>query len=270
MLTDVRALIGCYLRIALAGFHRYATYRQATVAGAATNIVFGLIRVGILAAVYTAQGGGSVGGYDLTTTVTYVWLGQGLLSIVEFWGGTELTNRIRTGAVVVDLSRPWNPQAALLAEDTGRAGFAALARLVPPVLFGMVVFPFRWPDNPWVPVLFLVSALLAMVVSFGARFLLSLTAFWLLDSRGVLGVYQVVSSTLAGLEIPLGYFPGWARTALWFTPFPAMLQSPIDVFVQHGSAVALLVHQVVWAVLLLSLGQLLLRSAVRKVVVQGG
>jgi ABC-2 type transport system permease protein len=33
-----------------------------------------------------------------------------------------------------------------------------------------------------------VGVLLAVLVSFGLRFLLNLTAFWLLDSRGVLTI----------------------------------------------------------------------------------
>lgn len=264
------ALIGCYLRIALAGFRRYSTYRQSTVAGLATNVVFGLIKVGILSAVYTARGGGSVGGYDLTTTITYVWFGQGLLSLVQLWGGMELSERIRSGDVAIDLARPWNLQAALLAEDLGRAGFSALTRFLPPVAIGVVLFPFRWPDDPWVPLLFTLSVLLAEVVSFNIRFLVNMSTFWLLDSRGVAGVYAIVGATLAGLEIPLSYFPDWARTALWFTPFPAMLQDPIDVWVQHGSAAFLLAHQLLWAVVLLLAGRMALRGAVRKVVVQGG
>ncbi|AHI01416.1 ABC-2 family transporter protein [Kutzneria viridogrisea] len=264
------ALIGCYLRIALAGFRRYATYRQAALAGTATNVVFGLIKISILSAVYAAQGGGSVGGYDLTMTITYVWLGQGLLSVVQFWGDADLDTRIRTGDVVIDLTRPWNLGMALLAEDLGRAAFASLARFVPPLAIGALLFPFRWPTDPAVLAFFALSALLAVVISQGIRFLLSLSTFWLLDPRGVSGLYRVGGATLAGLEIPLNYFPSWAQTALWFTPFPGMMQSPIDVFVQHGSAAALLAHQALWAVLLTVAGQVVLRRAVHKVVVQGG
>ena len=264
------AVIGCYLRITLAGFHRFSSYRQAVVAGTATNIVFGLIKVGILSAVYLARDGASIGGYDLTTTITYVWLGQGLISVVDFWSGDELSERIRSGDIVVDLTRPWNMQAALLCTDLGRAGFNAAARFLPQLLLGALFFPFHWPTDPAVAPAFLLSAVLAVLVSFHIRFLLSMTTFWLLDSRGVRGLYGVVALTMAGLEIPLSFFPAWAQTVLWCTPFPSMLQAPINVFVQIGPVSWLLAQQLLWVVLLAATGQLVLARAMHKVVAQGG
>ncbi|EWM15703.1 ABC-2 family transporter protein [Kutzneria sp. 744] len=264
------AVIGCYLRITLAGFHRYSTYRQAVLAGTATNIVFGLIKVGILSGVFLARDGASIGGYDLTTTITYVWLGQGLLGVVDLWSEDDLAERIRTGDIVVDLSRPWNLQTALLCTDLGRAGYSAIARFVPQLLLGAVFFPFRWPDDPMVAPAFVLSTALAVLVSFNLRFLLGLTTFWLLDSRGVRSLYSIAAPTLAGLEIPLSFFPGWAQHALSFTPFPSMLQFPINVFVQDGPVLAMLAQQLLWALLLAATARLVLARAMHKVVVQGG
>lgn len=264
------AVIGCYLRITLAGFHRYSTYRQAVLAGTATNIVFGLIKVGILSGIFLARDGASIGGYDLTTSITYVWLGQGLLGVVDFWSEDDLSERIRTGDVVVDLSRPWNLQAALMCVDLGRAGFSAVARFVPQVLLGALFFPFRWPDDPWVAPAFVLSTVLAVLVSYHIRFLLGLTTFWLLDSRGVRSFYAVLSGTLAGLEIPLNFFPDWVQSALAFTPFPSLLQLPINVFVQVGAPATLLVQQLLWVALLALAARTVLARAMHKVVVQGG
>jgi ABC-2 type transport system permease protein len=263
-------VIGCYLRITLAGFHRFSAYRQAVLAGTATNIVFGLIKVGILTGVYLARGGASIGGYDLTTTITYVWLGQGLLGVVDFWSQDDLSERIRTGDVVVDLSRPWDLQAALMCADLGRAGFNAAARFVPQVLLGALFFPFRWPDDPLAGPAFVLSTGLAVLVSFHIRFLLGMSTFWLLDSRGVRSFYAVLSGTMAGLEVPLSYFPDWAQTALSFTPFPSLLQIPINVFVQVGNPAELLAQQLLWVALLALAGRLVLARAMHKVVVQGG
>jgi ABC-2 type transport system permease protein len=238
-------------------------------AGSATNVVFGLLRMAVLLAAVRASDNNRIGDYDLASTATYVWLGQGLLGFVMMWGDTGLADRIRTGDVVVDLYRPWDLQLAMLAEDLGRAAYCALTRLFPPVAIGALFFPFRWPSPEAIP-LFGVSAVLAVLVSFGMRFLVSVSTFWLLDSRGLLSVYAVGAGLLCGLTVPLDFFPEWARVLLWFTPFPAILQSPIDVFLEHGSLWLTLGHQVLWAVALYLLGRLALARAVRKVVVQGG
>ncbi|WP_142050913.1 ABC transporter permease [Pseudonocardia kunmingensis] len=257
-----------YLRLVGAGFRRHSTYLAASLAGLFTNTVFGLLRVAVLLAVVGPTG--SAAGYDAADTGTFVWLGQGLLAVVLLWPDRELAHRVRTGDIAIDLARPWNLQVALLAQDLGRAGHAVLVRLAPPVAFGALVLPFRWPESPWTVALFAVSTALAVVISFALRFLLDLTSFWLLDNRGVAGVYMSVSGLACGLTVPLAFFPDALRTALYATPFPAVMQTPIDVFGERGSPAALLAHQVLWVVVTLAAGQLVLARATRKLVVQGG
>jgi viologen exporter family transport system permease protein len=257
-----------YPQLVRAGFQRYATYRQAALAGLATNTVFGLLRASVLVAVLAERG--TVAGYDVAAAVTYVWLGQGLLNVVNLWSDRELAGRVRTGDVVVDLGRPWDLQTALLATDLGRGGHAVLMRLLPPMAFGAVFFPFRWPEHATTWLLFAVSMLLGTVVSFGIRFLLNLSAFWLLDARGVLAVWGVVGGLLSGLILPLAWFPAWAQAVLAWTPFPALFQMPIDVFLERGDPIDVLARQLFWAAVLLLLGRAALARGTRRLVVQGG
>jgi len=257
-----------YPQLVRAGFRRFATYRQAALAGLTTNIVFGLLRAAVFVAVLQQRP--VLAGYDVAAAITYVWLGQGLLTVVLLWGDTELSRRIRTGDVVVDLGRPWDLQAALLATDLGRAGFAVLARLVPPVVAGAVAFPFRWPTEPVTWAFFAASVLLAVVVSFGIRFLLNASAFWLLDARGVLAVWGVAGGVLSGLVVPLAWFPAWAQAALAWTPLPSLFQIPIDVFIERGNPMGALAAQAGWALLLLAFGRVVLRRGAGRLVVQGG
>jgi len=262
-------VLPAYLLLVRAGFRRHSTYVAATLGGLFTNTVFGLLRVAVLLAV--AAEAGRATGYDAATSSTFVWLGQGLLAVVLLWGDGELSDRVRSGDIAVDLSRPWDLQLALLAGDLGRAGHAVLFRLAPPVAFGALVLPFRWPTAP-VPtlLLFTASTVLAVVISFALRFLLDLSTFWLLDSRGVRSVYNGLGSVLAGLTVPLAFFPDAVRALVYATPFPAIMQTPIDVFTERDGLPWLLAHQVAWAVALLALGRLVLARATRKLVVQGG
>jgi ABC-2 type transport system permease protein len=263
--NDVRSP---YARLVRAGYLRHSSYRAAALAGLATNTVFGLLRVSVLLAVIAA--GGTAAGYDAASVSTFVWLGQGLLAVVTLWGDPELSQRVRTGDIAIDLARPWNLQLALLAGDLGRAGHAMLWRFVPPVAFGALLLPFRWPASIGTVVLFAVSVVLAVALSSTLRFLVELSAFWLLDARGVRSLYGAVSGVLAGLTVPLAFFPDTVRAAIYATPFPALLQTPIDVFSERGSMWALLGHQVLWLAAAVASAQFALGRATRKLVVQGG
>jgi ABC-2 type transport system permease protein len=257
-----------YPQLLRAGYRRHARYRQASLAGLTANVVFGLLRAAVLTAVLTERG--AVAGYDLAAAVTYVWLGQGLLGVVMLWGDTELSRRIRSGDVVVDLGRPWDLQLALLMTDLGRAAHAVFIRLLPPVAIGALFFPFRWPERPETALLFATSVALAVVVSFGVRFLINSAAFWLLDVRGLIGVWGVVGGMLSGLILPLSWYPAWAQSLLAWTPFPALFQTPIDVFTERGDVAALLATRLGWAVFLFVVGRLVLVRGGRRLVVQGG
>ena len=53
-----------------------------------------------------------------------------------------------------------------------------------------------------------VSVALAVLVSFGIRFLVNLASFWLLDYRGPVLLAVAVNLVLSGMVIPLAFFPG--------------------------------------------------------------
>ncbi|SCF14362.1 ABC-2 type transport system permease protein [Micromonospora haikouensis] len=258
--------------IVRSGFRRYATYRQAALAGAVTNIVFGFLRCYILFG--AAGAAGTAAGYDRAQFATFVWAGQGMLAVILLWGRPELAERIRTGDVASDLLRPVHPVTSYLATDLGRAGWACVSRLLPPVLVGPLFFdvylPARWSTVP----LFVVSATVAVVLCFGCRFLVNATAYWLQDVRGPQILWTLGSGVLAGLYFPLPFLPDALFLALQLaTPFPSLLQTPLDVLVERdptGVQAGLVGLQVGWAVAILALCRLVQRRAERRLVVQGG
>jgi ABC-2 type transport system permease protein len=256
----------------VAGFRRYTSYRQATFAGAFTNTVFGVIKVSILFAA-AASAGGVVAGYDRAALSTYTWLSQGMIAVVYVFAWTDVAQRVRTGDVVIDLIRPVHPIAAWLAEDIGRAGQACLVRFCTPLIVGGAIYGLRFPERAATVPLLVVSASLGVLISFGCRVLVNMIAFWLLDVRGLVTIYVVTSNILSGLLMPVAFFPGWLRTLAYLTPFPSMVQIPVDVGVERLTGVGALGAvgmQACWAAALLAAAALVLRRGERRLVVQGG
>jgi viologen exporter family transport system permease protein len=271
--SNLLAQIRTYGALIRAGFRRYATYRQATVAGAFTNTVFGFLRGYVLLAV-AAGAGGVAAGYGPEQLASYVWFGQGLLAVVLLWGWTDLADRIRTGDVAVDLLRPINQVSFYLATDLGRAGYAVLGRFVPPVLVGFLFFDLYQPTRPATWPLFTASTVLGLVICFACRYLVNATAYWLLDPRGMTILWTSCSGILGGLYFPLRFLPDWLAAALYLaTPFPGIIQIPLDVLVERdGPAVqaGLVGVQAGWAALLLVACRWAQRRAERRLVIQGG
>jgi ABC-2 type transport system permease protein len=259
--------------ISSSGFRRFATYRLAAAANAVTNTMFGLLRTYVLLAV-AAAAGGSVAGYSGSQLVTYVWAGQGLLGVVLIWGWSDLSDRIRNGDIVTDLLRPINPVLNYLLVDLGRAGYAVLSRFVPPMAVGALLFDMYLPRRAASYPLFVISALLAVVVCFGCRYLVNAASYWLLDNRGVNMVWLVGSGLLGGLYFPIHFLPSWLADLIWYaTPGPSLLQAPMDILTERDALprqLWLVVVQVCWAAGLLTLCVLAQRRGARRLVVQGG
>ncbi|WP_188306397.1 ABC transporter permease [Streptomyces sp. CBMA123] len=267
-------VLGLYAAVARGAFRRYSTYRAATLAGTFTNTVFGIILASSFLALWQARP--NLGGYDQGQAVTYIWVSQAMLVTVSVWGGgfqDELQDRFRSGDIAVDLYRPVDFQAWWLATDLGRAGFQVLVRGTVPLLVGALVFRTRMPEHALTWVFFLFSVLLALLVSFGMRFLVSITGFWLHDSEGVRAVMLVVSMFFSGMLLPIALFPGPLGDLAGVLPWAALIKVPTDVFLERADGAGLLAalgSQLGWAAVLLAAGRGAQWLATRRVVVQGG
>ncbi|MFI6867644.1 ABC transporter permease [Nocardia sp. NPDC050406] len=267
----MRADVGVYWQLVRAGFRRQSYYRLAMVAGLVTNVVFGFVRAAVLTAAVAS--GSHFGGYDHGTIGAYTWLSQGLLGSIAFWGVPTIVERIRTGDVAIDFLRPIDMQWAHLSEYMGRAVYALLPRGLPSVAVGALTFGLAVPSTVGPYVLGAISLVLAMAVSFLSMFAVCLAGFWMVETRGLRALHMICGTFLAGLFAPVHLFPEWLRVLAYCTPFPSMMQWPIDVLSGRTTgwpAVGLVAAQLFWFVALVVVGQLVLRAGRRKLEVQGG
>ena len=266
------AVLAPYWQVGKRSFRRYSTYRGATFAGVFTNSVFGFIQAYILLAVMRQRP--SIGGFDTVDVVTFVFVSQGFLATIGLGGEVELADRIRTGAVVTDLYRPLHFLGYWWANDMGQAAFQVIGRGIPPVLIGALFFHLRLPTDPAIWLVFAGSVALAVTISFAYRFMISLTTFWLLDVRGVWQLATVFAWICSGFLVPLAFYPAGIHRLLGWTPFPSMVQLPIEVFLgKHrgvGASASVLGVQLVWMAVVIALAEVIAARAMRKVVVQGG
>lgn len=262
-----------YWELARCGFRRTAIYRSAALSGAITNTFFGFLRAYLFIALYQGQDQGSVAGYTLSDALAFTFITQGMAALIGLWAWWPIAETVQTGQVATDLSRPYDYQLAWLAQDYGRALFQFGARSVPPFAVGMLAFGVTLPLDALAWLAAVPSVVLAIAVSFGWRFILNLTTFWLVDHRGVAGISLLMSVLFSGFLIPLAMWPDGLREVVGLLPFASMVAIPIDVFLgklRGSDLLAALALQAFWVVAMLALGRLVLAGALRKLVVQGG
>ncbi|MFN8192101.1 MAG: ABC-2 family transporter protein [Nocardioidaceae bacterium] len=260
--------------VAARSFRRYATYRGATLAGIFTNSVFGVIYSFVYLALWRERSG--LGGYDSVDAVTYVWIGQGLIMVTALWAGgptDDLAERVRSGAIAVDLYRPVGLVSWYLAQDAGRMLFHLVTRGTVPMILGAMLFDLRPPAGVVGAAAFAISVCLGVLVSFGLRFLAAASSFWLLDASGVRTLSTVAGTFFSGMVLPLVVFPEPLRSICLALPWAAMLQTPADLWLGRHTGTGILAAlsvQAAWAMALLLAARLVTHAATHKLVVQGG
>jgi ABC-2 type transport system permease protein len=101
----------------------------------------------------------------------------------------------------------------------------------------------------------------------------NLAAFWSTEARGIARFAFGLALFLSGFVMPLRFFPDWFVTLCNLTPFPAMVNTVVEVYLGVLSGAALvqaLAIQAVWFCVLAGLAHLLMRAGVRRLVIQGG
>jgi ABC-2 type transport system permease protein len=260
-----------FWEIARRAFQRHLTYRAATVAGLITNFGFGWLRVSVLLALY--DGRPVVEGITQTDLYAYVALTQAVITYLAIFGWIEIMNSVYTGEIATDLLKPMNYFLFWLAQDAGRAAVALLLRGVIIMIFFGLVFPMSYPASlaqwGWLAT----AVCLSWLVSFTYRFLVNLAAFWTPNAKGISRFAFIFAMFFSGFLMPLRLYPEWLQTVAHWTPFPHMLNTVVELYLgllQGPLLWQALLMQALWAIGLAIVGQILLKTAVRRLVILGG
>ena len=140
-------------------------------------------------------------------------------------------------------------------------------------MIGALVTGLSLPTTAGPYMLGFVSVLAALTLNFLGFFVINLLSFWVVEIRGYWMLYLVLMNLLSGFLVPVTWFPQWMLDFARATPFPSMLQTPVDILAGRTGGVqslALVGVQLLWLAVLLAGTQLMVRYGSRKLVVQGG
>lgn len=250
---------------------RQMTYRAATIAGLLTNFFFGLLRAALLVALYGDRS--EVAGITVQGAVTYTGLTQASIGFLSLFSWYELANTVYTGQIASDLLKPMGYYRFWLAQDLGRASAQLALRGFPLIAAYAIFFGITTPKGvvQWMALACVMA--LAWLVSFSWRFLVNLAAFWSPNAVGIGRFFFLSSYFMSGFVIPLRFFPSWFVSLCYLTPFPHVVNAVVETHLgvlSESELVGTLLGQLVWAALLILLGQIVLRAGIRRLVILGG
>lgn len=245
-----------------------------------SEVVGGLVQVFILGslwnAIFQSSTEPTLNGFTQVGILTYVvmsWLTAQLTSSGVEW---TVAFEIRRGHVAVNLVRPVSYFSRLLGEASGTILINFVSIVLPAwvlLQLWLVLFLGAPGPDPGNLGLYLVSVVLAFVLSFLMNFFFALAAFWVTYVWGFLMLKTAVVGIVTGELIPLAFFPAGWGTVLQYLPFAAMNATPVSLYLgrYHGvEAWTALGVQVFWVAVMIAVVRWAWKGAVEHLSVSGG
>jgi ABC-2 type transport system permease protein len=259
-----------YIALFSARFRVLLQYRLAAIAGLATQVFWGLLRMMILEGFYAASSVQPP--LSLDEALTYTWLGQAFFRMIPFSVDQETAQKVRDGSVAYDLVRPidlyWSWYSRGLAVLSGPTLMRAAPLLAIALFFGM-----RGPASlvhflAWLP-----SMALGLCLSAAILTTVSISLFWTVSGEGVSRLLPVAVWVFSGIVIPLPLLPDRLRSVLELLPTSSIIDTPFRIYMGRYTPQDFPLHiglQVFWVLVVIAFGKAAVARGIRRAVVQGG
>ncbi len=213
--------------------------------------------------------------YSLRQMLGYLAASQLLWSWTANSVDYRLSTRIMQGDLVQDLLRPIPILIWELGESVANLLGGVIFAFIPSCLTFSLMLGLDFL-SPVALLRFMLAASMTFLLTFAINFLLGLTTLYLQSIRTLISFRYMIVAFLAGAFIPLEFFPSGVQRILHSLPFVYVWYWPIQFFLNRGAAgtweefLFRLGIALFWFIILVVLGQLLWRQAVRKYTDVGG
>ncbi len=266
----MRTYAGIFRMRLIAGFQ----YRAAAWAGVATQFFFGAVFILVYKAFYDSATVAPEMPFE--QLVDYIWCRQAFLMIMVVVIDMDLLASIGNGNIAYELTRPINLYWMWAGGMTAQRLSAAMMRCVPVLAvahFLPAPYGIGSPPGAAAAALFAVSLLLALCVMVAISMFVYVLTFVTLSPLGSRLMLLMVSDFFSGGVVPIPLMPSWLQNVLSWLPFRYVADLPLRIYsgnIAGAEALRGIAIQIGWAAALVLLGQIALRRALSRTVIQGG
>ena len=250
-------------------------YRAAALAGISTQIFFGIVYITVYIAFYESDATNLP--MKLSELVSYLWLNQCFFSLIYMWyKDKEIINLIKSGNIAYELCRPQNLYLMWASKLLGERLSKVLLRFLPVIIFAVLLpspFNLNLKTTMLRFILFIISLTFSSILVTVLILLYPIICLFTLDEKGIVNMFMVTSDILSGLVIPIPFFPSYLQKITNILPFRYVSDFPFRLYVGNitiNESLISLIIQLIWIIILVILGNIFMKKALKKAVIQGG
>lgn len=232
-----------YWRVALLGWQDSLVYRFNALMWVVYAVVPSLTLMLVWLAAYEGKPQARIGGLDLSGMMTYYLFVTALSVIITPNPEWDIASAIRDGKITSFLLRPLGYFGYRLAWESSYQ-IVKSCMMLP--AFGLLWWCFR--DYIHLPPFsaarlawFVLASLGAYLLLTQLKFLLGISAFWLLEPGGLMEIWNVLNGLFAGRLLPLQLLPGWTQLIGNVLPFSILYAFPMEILLNRASP-----EQIMW------------------------
>ena len=236
-----------------------------------SGVIQALVLYYIWQVVYAKQT--EINGFTLPQIVTYVFISYAVKNLYSFYTETAISNKIRDGSVAMELIKPLNYQLARFFESLGSVAIEGLSVGILVVVLGCGVFKIQSPANLIAVFGFGVSLVLSLLVNFAISYIVGLFSFWTTSVYGLINSKRFIVDFFSGGLVPLAFFPSWLEKVAFVLPFNTIVHLPVSIYLGRMAGIEVcygLLKQLLWVVVLWTIGHLMWSEASKQITIHGG
>lgn len=219
-----------------------------------------------------SDGASTINGYTLNQMIWYLLLAE----IISFGSGSrvatdEIRNCIKSGNIAYQINKPYNYITYTICKFMADTSIRFILFLIVACTLGFI---FAGPIENFKLISLLTAIpvfILAILIMGTIKVLISISAFWVEDSRPFQNVYNKFI-LMFGVFFPLEMFPNIIQTIIKFTPIYGVSYGPAKLIINFNQElfISVLLSQIITLIITFILISIFYKKGVKKLNVNGG
>lgn len=249
-------------------------YKAAAISGFFTQVFWGILYCLLYQAFYSYIVIDSISYKEL---INYVWLMQSFLVLLNIRASNgSLLKSIKDGTVAYELCRPYDLYNWWYIKIISIKYSGLILRGIPIILLSILLpapFTLTLPVSLEAFILFIISLFIGSLLIVSVVMIMYSITFYTLDNKGISSIICSISDLLSGIGIPVPLLPSIIVTLTYFLPFRLMSDAPFRIYSGNIGIIEArytIMLQIIWLIILIILGKILIKRALKKICIQGG
>ena len=263
------------LAITRAGIMESLQFRLGIFVTLFANLIYLVLVYYLWKAIYDSSGTDVVNGMTFTDTMIYLILATALFNFLEMFVVWDMSRKIQSGALVLDLLKPMRFRKYTFWSYTGNHVVQFVLTFIPTFIVVMIVTSGAIPMGLNL-LYFAIATVLALLVNFNMEMLVATVCLYTESTWGINIVKETIVLLLSGASIPLAFFPEAFRKVVEFLPFRAVYDIPLTILLEKNNSdtlsglLPLFGLQLAWVLILTCASTMFWNHSVKKITVNGG